>query len=258
MANLRRNRTKVHVVIPDSHAQPGVHNKRYELVGHLINEVRPDVVVDIGDWFDMPSLCSYDKGKKGFEGRRYKHDIDAGLDANDRMLHIIRQQKRKLPRFVRVLGNHENRITRAIETDPILEGTIGIEDLQSSQYKWEEFPFLEPAVVDGIMYQHYFTSGNMGRPIGGDNTARMLCMKNFMSSTCGHGHQQDYAVRMSADGHAIHGNSVGCLVDFDCKWAGPSQKTWWGGITIKREVENGSYDMERVSLKRLNRLYGGK
>ena len=54
------------LVVPDSHATPGVPNHRYEWLGRLANDQGVDVVVDIGDWFDMNSLNAYDKpGKSG-------------------------------------------------------------------------------------------------------------------------------------------------------------------------------------------------
>ena len=133
---------KTHLVIPDSHAHPDFNNERYTWLGKLIHDTKPDVVVDIGDWFDMPSLCSYDRGTKSFEGRSYKRDIEAGVDAQDRMFHEVRKHKKKLPRFVRTLGNHENRVNRAVELDRVLEGTISTKDFQSNEYGFEEYPFL--------------------------------------------------------------------------------------------------------------------
>jgi hypothetical protein len=59
-----------HLVIPDQHAHPDFHNKRADWLGQLIKELRPDVVINIGDAADMPSLSSYDKGTKGFQGRK--------------------------------------------------------------------------------------------------------------------------------------------------------------------------------------------
>ena len=70
-----------HLIIPDSHALPGEDLRRYEWIGELIMEEMPDVIVDIGDWWDMASLCSYDKGTKSFEGRRYKEDVEVGHKA---------------------------------------------------------------------------------------------------------------------------------------------------------------------------------
>ena len=246
----------IHLIIPDSHAHPDHDNKRYEYLAHLINDIRPDVVVDIGDWWDMPSLCTYDKGTKGFEGRRYRKDIDAGIDAQDRIYHIIRKQKRKLPRFVRCLGNHENRINKAIERDAVLEGTISTDDLMSREYGWEEHPFLSPVCIDGITYQHYFTSGVMGRPISGEYAAHSLITKQLTSCTQGHSHLFDYCVRTGAHGRKLHGLVVGVYQDYDAEYAGPANKLWYPGVVIKQNVEDGHYDLQHVSLKTLKDLYG--
>jgi hypothetical protein len=247
---------KVHLVIPDSHAHPDHHNRRYEWLGQLVADVKPDVVIDIGDWWDMPSLCSYDKGTKGFEGRRYKRDIDAGLDAQDRFFAPIKKQKKKLPRFVRTLGNHEARISKAVDRDPVLEGTIGLADLQSKEYGWEEHGFLDPVEIDGVTYQHYFTSGIMGRPIGGERHAQSLILKQLASCTQGHSHLFDYCVRSDVRGQKIHGLVCGVYQDYKADFAGPANALWNPGVVIKRGVENGSYDLEHISLKRLKEEYG--
>ena len=66
-----------HLVIPDQHAHPDNNNDRFEWLGKLIVDLKPDVVINLGDMADMPSLCTYDKGTKGFEGRRYKQDVNS-------------------------------------------------------------------------------------------------------------------------------------------------------------------------------------
>ncbi len=246
----------VHLVIPDSHAHPEFSNERYDWLGRLIIDLRPDVVVDIGDWADMPSLCSYDRGKKSFEGRRYHRDIATAVEAQDRMFSIIRRQKKKLPRFVRTLGNHEERINRAVNLDPILEGTVGIKDLQSREYGWEEYPFLEQVTIDGVTYSHYFVTGVSGRPIGGEHPAHSLITKKFRSCTQGHVHTFDHTVRASVDGRKIHGCVVGVYQDYHADYAGQANEIWNPGVVIKRGVENGEYDIEWISLKRLKEAYG--
>lgn len=218
-------------------------------------DVRPDCVIDIGDWFDMPSLCSYDKGTKGFEGRRYKRDIEAGLDAQERMFATINKAKKKKPRFVRTLGNHEQRILKAVDRDPVLEGTIGLSDLQSKEYGWEEIPFLTPITIDGVTYQHYFTSGIMGRPISGERHAQTLILKQLQSCTQGHSHLFDYCIRSANDGRKIHGCVVGVYQDYDADFAGPANRMWAPGVVIKRQVQNGQYDIEHVSLEAIKNAY---
>lgn len=255
MANLKLNRPQCHLVIPDSHAHPNHHNRRYQWLAELINDVKPDVVVDIGDWWDMPSLCSYDKGTKGFEGRRYKRDIDSGLEAQQIVYDITRRAKKKLPRFVRTLGNHENRIAKAVDRDPILEGTIGLQDLQSRQYGWEEYGFLNPVTIAGVTYQHYFTSGIMGRPISGERHAQTLILKQLASCTQGHSHLFDYCERTDVSGKRIAGCVVGVFQDYEADFAGPANKMWNPGVVVKRDVWDGSYDIEHISLKRIKEAY---
>ena len=120
--------SKTHIVIPDPHAKVGTDNRRAEWIGKLIKDVRPDVVVNIGDMFDMESLSSYDKGKGSFANRRYKLDIDVGLDFDEKLWHETKKAKKKKPRRVFLEGNHEHRLKRMLEYETILEGTIGFED----------------------------------------------------------------------------------------------------------------------------------
>jgi hypothetical protein len=247
--------TKTILVLPDSHAHPDYHNKRYEWFAHLVLDLSPDFVVDIGDFYDMPSLSSYDKGTKGFEGRRYKKDIEAGLDAQERIHRITRAPKKKLPKFFRTIGNHENRINRAINHDAILEGTIGLSDLQSKEYGWEEIPFLEPLFIQGITFQHYFTSGIMGRPIGGENHAKSLITKQFASCVQGHSHTMDYARRTDSAGNKIHGLVCGVYQDYDAGFAGPANKMWDKGVAILRNCEAGDYELQWISIDSIKKEY---
>ena len=159
-------------VIPDTQVKPDVPLDHLLYAGKYIASKKPDVIVMIGDWWDMESLCSYDKGKTSFEGRRYKKDVEVGNLAMDLFLQPIRQEQQRLkvnkqkqwkPRMIFTLGNHEYRIERAVEYDSILEDTIGYQDLNLSD--WEVYDFLQPVVVEGIAFAHYFTTGVMGRAV---------------------------------------------------------------------------------------------
>ncbi len=247
---------KTHLVIPDSHAHPDYHNKRFDWLGKLILDVKPDVVINIGDMADMPSLCSYDYGTKGFEGRRYKKDVASVIDANERMWYPMRNAKKRQPRKVFTLGNHENRITRAVEKDAKLDGVLGLEDLELEAFGWEVRPFLEIVMIDGVAYTHYFTSGVMGRPIGGMHPAYSLITKQYQSCTQGHSHTRDFCHRTRADGVDILGLSVGCYIDQRMDWAGPANDLWWSGVVLKTEVENGMYDHQWISMKTIKETYG--
>ena len=249
-----------HVVIPDAHAKKGDKNDRAIWLGRLICDLKPDTVVDLGDSADMPSLCSYDKGTKSFEGRRYKDDINAYLDFQDKLWTTVRSSKKRLPRNrVRLIGNHEQRIERAINVQPTLEGVIGYSDLQLDRYYTNVVGYVgsTPGTVelDGIIYAHYLTSGVAGRPISGEHLAYTLLTKKFQSCTVGHNHTLDYCTRTNGRGEKIMGLCAGVFNERHMTWAGEMNKLWSRGIVIKRNVDRGVYDLEWVSYERLRKEY---
>lgn len=242
-----------HLIIPDPHAHPDFNNDRFEALGNLVADLRPDHVICMGDWPDMPSLCSYDRGTKGFEGRRYAKDIESSVDAQDRFFRPIRARKKRLPEFWMLEGNHDNRIRKAINANASqLDGVISINDLQFAEYGWNfvEYDGSTPGILelDGIAYSHFFTSGVMGRPIGGLHPAYQLLSKQYQSCTQAHVHTTDYCVRTNASGRYIHGLVAGCMIDYYADWAGEANRLWWKGVIVKRNVEQGSYDPEWIGL----------
>jgi len=249
-----------HLIIPDTHAHYQHHNKRAEYLGHLINDIKPDVVIHLGDSADMPSLSGYDKGRKSFQGRTYRADIDAHLDFNDRLWSIVKSAKKRLPRRIFLVGNHEERINKAINMQPELEGAIGMQDLELERYYDEVIPYEggTPGTIalDGIHYAHYHVSGLMGRPVGGEHPAYSLVTKRFTSCTAGHSHLADLCYRTSSDGRKIIGCVAGVYQDYDSDWAGNVNRLWWRGVVVKRNVSNGTYNPQFISLETLKREYG--
>ena len=252
--------SKVHLIIPDPHCHPEHNNDRADLLAKLIIDLRPDVVVNMGDQWDMPSLSGFDKGKKSFEGRSVKRDIDIGLDFSDRVWSPVKRTRKKLPYRVFLEGNHEERIKRAINDSRELEGWLGTKDLEIERWYDDFVPYngRTPGIInlDGINYAHYFVSGVMGRNIGGEHPAYSLLTKEFVSCTAGHIHVLDWCERTTVGGRKIYGLVAGVFQDYDSDWAGEVNKLWWKGIIIKRHVENGTYDPEFVSMTRLKEEYG--
>src|SRR5574343_785291 len=194
---MKSSGTKVHCVIPDCQVKPGHSTEYLARIGKYIAEKKPDVIVQIGDFADMPSLSSYDKGKKSYEGRRYRQDIVAARDGMQSLMQPIedeiarlRRNKERLwkPECHLTLGNHEFRILRTIESEAILDGTISISDLDYEAYGFRVHDFLSVVSIDGIRYSHYFTSGVMGRPVP---NARQLVIKKLQSCVMGHNQHWD-------------------------------------------------------------------
>ena len=251
-----------HLVIPDTQVKPGGSVEHMHWAGQYAADTKPDVIIHLGDHWDMASLSSYDVGKKSFEGRRYTRDITAGLNAMEHFLAPIREEKKRLrsnkkrtwkPRMVFLLGNHEQRIERAIEADAKLEGLMSYDDFKLEKGGWEVVPFLQPIVVDGIAYCHYFTSGVMGRPV---TCAKLMLQKKFMSCIMGHVQDRDIAYARKADGTNITGLFAGIFYNHDEEYLNPQTNGSWSGIWMLNEVNNGSFDELPVSMNYLRRKYG--
>lgn len=251
--------SRTHLVIPDIHAHYEHDNNRAKLLSSLIMDLRPDVVINMGDQWDFPSLSSYDRGKKSFQGRTYRADVDTGLEFSDRLWGPIRKRKKRLPERYFFEGNHEERIARAIQLQPELEGAIGFENLELDRDYDHIVRYCNGApgieIIDGVAYSHYFTSGVMGRPISGEHPSYYLLTKRFRSCTQGHTHILDFCER-TMDDKKIFGLVAGCFTDYAAEWAGNANQMWWRGVIIKYNVEDGMYDPEFISLRRLEKEYG--
>lgn len=247
-----------HMVIPDCQVKPGEPYDHLAWAGQYAVQMKPDVIVCIGDFWDMPSLSQYDIGRKSFEGKRYIVDIEAGIRAMESFLEPIKAETAKLqgrwnPRMVFTLGNHEQRIITAIDKDAKLEGLMSLHDMQIAQMGWEVYPFLEPVVIDGIAYCHYFSSGTMGRPV---SSASALVNKKMMSCVMGHVQDKDIAYRRRADGKSITGIFAGIFYQHDENYLTPQTNRSWRGVWILHDVQDGAFDEMPVSLSYLQDRFG--
>lgn len=256
------------LIIGDSHVRPGISNIRFKWLARYAFEKRADIIVDLGDFADMPSLSSYDIGKKSYEGRRYLADVKAAVDAREVFHRELTVLNRKLaegrkaqyrPEKHALGGNHcEGRITRVIEDDPKLDGLIGIKDFQLEHYGWKYTPYRTPISIQGFTFCHYFASGVMGRPIGGEMPALSVLRKQFTSCVAGHSHLFDIAHRTRPDGSRVWGIIAGCFLA-DEQWesyAAEANKLWWRGVVLIKGAEHGDFDcLETISIKQLKNEY---
>jgi hypothetical protein len=251
-----------HMVVPDTQVKPNGSVDHLRWAGEYAAEKKPDVIIHLGDHWDMPSLSVYDVGKKSFEGRRYADDIQAGLKGMAAFLAPIRAEQQRLrinkkkrwnPKLIFIIGNHEQRIERAIESDAKLEGLIGYKDLQLDKLGWETHDFLEPVVVDGICYSHYFTSGVMGRPV---SSAKLMIQKKMMSCVMGHVQDREIAYARKADGSHVTGLFAGIFYVHDEDYLTPQTNGSWSGIWMFHDVNDGAFHEQPISIESLRRKYG--
>lgn len=251
-----------HLVLPDVQQKPGCPTEHLTWAGKYAVDKQPEVIICIGDFFDMQSLSSFDVGKKSFEGRKYVDDIQAGKDAMQAFLAPIKEYNKKAradkkkqykPKLIFCLGNHEQRIERAIEADRKLEGLLSYDDFELEKDGWNVIPYLQPIVVDGIAYCHFFTSGVMGRPCA---SARLLLNKKHMSCVMGHVQDRDIAFQKRADGKNMTGIFAGIFYRHEEEYLNAQTNGSWAGIWMLHDVQDGSFDEMPVSLSYLRKKYG--
>jgi hypothetical protein len=255
---------KTAIVFTCAHADPNCSNERFDWLGGLIYDVKPDYVIDLGDGADMRSLNSYDtRYPQAIVSQSYEKDIESYNDSQDRLRHKFKYHRRKKPVWIGFEGNHENRIKKAISLDPRLEGQnygISFSHLQTNYWfdEYHEYANGAPAIFDydGVSYAHYFSSGNYGTAVSGRHHAYTLLTNRNHSSTCGHSHKRSIFFKDDAYPRSIIGAVVGCYKGKDESWAGQSNNDWWKGVLIKRNIDQGVYEPEWVSMKRLQEVYG--
>jgi len=252
--------TKI-LVLPDVQAKLGIDFTFLTRIGTYMVEKKPDVVICIGDFADMPSLSSYDKGKRSFEGRRVKADIEAAKDAmcafltplweyNDQQ--IKSKHKPYKPRMIMLLGNHENRINKATNDSSELEGLLNVDMLGYAEDGWEVYPFLEVVDVLGVAFSHYFCTGVMARPA---SSAQAQLNKKHQSCVAGHQQGLQIASAYRADGSMLISIIAGSCYEHQEDYLGPQANKHWRGFLVLHDVHDGQFDPMFVSLKYINEKY---
>jgi hypothetical protein len=258
----RSKKPRKHLVIGDSHSSPDESNERYTWLGRFVVDTQPDVVIDIGDWADMPSLfrVEQNRGKLDFEGRRVVEDIECAREA--RALYAKELEAwpgdKPLPRHVSCMGNHEWRIARVLNDKPELNGLFSLEQLGAEEHGWEVHPFAQPVVVDGVAYCHFHTKGDLRFPISGVNAARSIIMWSGMSAVAGHSHKWDWHEQIRADHHKMFAGVVGCYFEREEIYAGPPQRgNWWRGLVEIDHIIDGYGQVRKHPIEQVKAQYGG-
>jgi hypothetical protein len=248
------------LAIPDTQCRQGVPLDHLTWAGKAICDYKPDVVVHLGDHWDFPSLSSHDKpGSKYFEGKRYMADVEAGNIGMDMLLAPLKElqktqktTKHKVykPRMVFLRGNHEHRLTRAVQSNPMLEGLMTYEHLNLKD--WEVHDFLKPVFINGVGFSHYWPVGAMGRPA---SSAAVLVNKLHMSCVAGHQQGKQIAYGKRADGKSICGIIAGSYYQHDEDYMDQLSNTHWRGLLVMNEVEDGQFDELFLSINYLKAKY---
>jgi hypothetical protein len=257
-----------HLIVPDPHDDPNQSQARFEALGNLILDRRPQKISILGDFADFASLCTHDESSISALQRDLKDEIESAHVARSLIERPMMELNKVLAKKKKALykpekndheGNHEYRTKRFINkaVNSKLKNLIPSDLTGYEKFGWNHVPYEgdNPGVnvVDGIMIAHYLTSGSMGKPIGGQYGGAALCRKKHMSCIVGHDHRLNHYREGGIN--TIHGLVAGCYFDYYMNYAGQSNPEWWSGIHILHMTGYGQYDLESISIERVKELY---
>lgn len=240
-------------VVPDPQCKPGVRLNHLSWASRYFADKDVDVVVNLGDHWDMPSLSSYDRGKRAAEGRRVEKDIQAGNDG----LALLDEHLNPLTRRVLLRGNHEQRLERYTEDHPELDGSVGYHQFNDRQLGWEVYPFLEPVTIAGVTFCHYFprsSDGNVSQTKRGAPSAMAQLKREMRSCVAGHKQGLDLAIHTNGQ-RMLRSIIAGSFYQHEETYLSPQGNAHWRGILMLTEVRNGNFNLCEVSLDYLRRKY---
>lgn len=259
---MEKSDTRRHMIIPDPQIKAGQKTDHIDWAAEAVIEYLPDVIIIVGDWWDLSSLSRHEAiGSIHMEGTRLNDDINAGNEAFERFnaridKEIKRRQRRHILRWNPdkeiLLGNHDIRLQKLIDSMPQLAGVLSMDMLKTPGFR--RHPFLKILEVDGIKYCHYFPNPFTGKAIGGTIINRL----NHIGSSFVQGHQQGllYASKQFPD-HIKHGLVCGRFyVEHEHYRSEDVQNSEWSGIVVLNEVRNGNYDLMPLSMRYLKAKYG--
>jgi predicted phosphodiesterase len=250
------------VVLGDSHAHPKFNNRRFGWFAKYVNEVKPDVVIDIGDSADMSSIRGYDSIQRSprleFEGQKYVLDVEAYHDAMQTFQHDLRHKCE----FIKCLGNHEDRIDRLVAAHPRLEGQISQDNLHGDFPMWKVVPLAQPVKVGGFLFAHYFTTPGKNAPVAGATPCRAVAQKRKCSAVFGHTHRSEFYQDHVGTNECITVINAACLMERpqiiaqSKDWAGDTVGTWTSGVWHLRGLKAGKIEgFDFVGIDELKERY---
>jgi hypothetical protein len=242
-------------VIPDTQVRKGVPLEHIKWAGMYLARKQPDVIVCLSDWWDMPSLNRHDPiGHMNRWNRSYREDVDVGIKAREMFENELAKAKGYKPKKEETEGNHEDRIDQAILANPNqLYGVISKRDLRREEFGWRVHPFLQPVVIGGVVFCHYFPRGVMGKPV---QTPRIQLQHLHMSSFAGHQQGRETAYSRRADGGMLTSIISGSFYQHDEPYMSKLANRHWRGMWMLHEVKDGQFDEMAVSINFLKRKFG--
>lgn len=201
------------LAIGDTHDDPGLDKARFRWFGKHAAEIRPDRIIQIGDFadFESASFHSPNDTTQGQHKPRISTDI-ASLDEAFEMFIEPMNAVGYEPPIDITGGNHENRLWRYEEANPETEGSFTGDFFEVlGKYGVNFHAYGEYVDLAGVKFVHAPFSV-MGRPIGGMNAAATIGRQASSDIVFGHTHKGNVQMVPKLAGDKVTVIDLGCAL----------------------------------------------
>ena len=203
--------SKVRVVcIGDAHDSPALPDKsRFRWIGNYIRSVKPDLVIQIGDFGTFDSLNSHAPNDT-LDGRLkppFEADLGSFNIALGEMGNLDGIEKHE------TMGNHERRLYLYENAHPEMQGRLGC-SLESilKEHGWTYSPYGMPYMVGGVAFVHACLN-TLGKTYGGKTAENTIANDAIHDWVIGHSHRDRKHRAAKLGGHNfVQIVNVGCAL----------------------------------------------
>ena len=229
---------------------PYIHKPTLNIFIKLIDIIKPDIVLFGGDMLDYDyesiSFFNHGKVKRVNEGNLSK---DYKL-FQEKVLNPIENKLQSDTERVWILGNHEFRVNRVLETNDTYQGLIELESNLDLD-KWNIIPYR----------RHYKVNSNTCI-IHGEYTSKYHSQRHLQvyNSNLYYGHLHTYQVftqQTPVHRHPLKSTAIGCMGQTNPHYDDGMSNNWINQILIIHKDGNTLYD-DVLTIIKNKCIYGNK
>lgn len=252
----------------DGHVAPGQDLRRFDWLGKMIVDIRPDAIWNGGDLATNDSVSFWDIAHADrvtlADDVAVVHEAQARMFAPLKALNAQRKKskhgKLKIHTFL-TLGNHEYRLNRKINLDETGIGSvIDPHDLYGFNKYWKEITeWKDYYEYEGVLFTHCPINGRAA-PFSGLYRGRHIALQADQSIVYGHTHKMDF----TTVGLIGNENRTKCTLNMPCfmeqdyveEYARESTTGWSYGCVVITIHDEGEFTFKWYSMKEMEELYG--
>lgn len=212
-------------------------NPAYLLLKKFAKHLKPDFVVDLGDWLDMAYIASFNKERLDtISGMTFKDDYDLGKRELDFWQSVT-------PKLYMIQGNHDERTERLIDAVPAFKGLIDYHIVFDFEGRGIEYRRIldEPLRIGKLTFIHGWYTNKY-------HAAKHLDV--YSGNICyGHCHRfMTISKNLAHHNEEIQAWCIGGLCDKAPDYMKGRPTGWQNGFAIMYLQDNGDFNLYPINI----------